>query len=170
MSMPTLSTLLASLPQEGRVQWIGLRPARRTALIPVAEVEAREDGGLIGDRYDGDGRRGVTLIQAEHLAAVAQFLNRDAIDPGLVRRNVLVRGINLVALSSARFSIGEVLFQGTGRCHPCSRMEENLGAGGYNAMRGHGGITARVLKGGRIRVGDVVRLEQPGELPQNERD
>lgn len=65
-------------------------------------------------------------------------------------------GINLLALHDRRFRIGSALLEGTGLCHPCSRMEEALGQGGYNAMRGHGGITARVLEGGLVQIGDRV--------------
>jgi MOSC domain-containing protein YiiM len=78
--------------------------------------------------------------------------------PDLLRRNIAVAGINVLALKDRKFQIGDVLLEGSGPCEPCSRMEENLGPGGYNAMRGHGGITARVLEGGTIRVGDAVRV------------
>jgi MOSC domain-containing protein YiiM len=78
----------------------------------------------------------------------------------LVRRNLVVSGINLFALREQRFATGTALFEGAGPCEPCSRMEMNLGAGGYNAMRGHGGIIARVLEGGVIRLDEAVTYEK----------
>lgn len=106
----------------------------------------------------GPGRRQVTLIQAEHLPVVAALAGLETVTPELLRRNVVVSGISLLGLKDRRFRIGEVVLEGTGECHPCSRMEENLGAGGYNAVRGHGGITARVVQGGLMRVGDAVTV------------
>lgn len=148
-------------PVEGRLEWIGLRPGRRAPLQVMNHVEVIADHGLAGDHKAtrAGGKRQVTLIQCEHLAVVAQLLRRDAVDPTLLRRNLLVSGVNLVALKDTRFRIGEVLFECTGPCEPCSRMEEVLGVGGYNAMRGHGGITARVLAGGLIAVGDTLRVD-----------
>lgn len=154
-----LAELLATLPQTGRVAWIGVRPARRAGVTPVDAVEAIAGQGLAGDHYAHDGTRQVTLIQAEHLAAVAAFVGRPAVAPVLLRRNIVVAGLNLLALKGRRFRIGGTLLEGNGPCEPCSRMEEALGRGGYNAMRGHGGITARVVEGGLIRVGDVVAAE-----------
>lgn len=153
-----LRALMETFPRAGRLEWIGLRPGRRAPLLAMNHVEVLADHGLIGDRkaQQAGGLRQVTLIQREHLAAVAALLGRDAVDPVLTRRNLVVSGINLLALRDAQFDIGGVVFEGTGLCEPCSRMEEALGVGGYNAMRGHGGITARVLSGGVIRVGDLV--------------
>ena len=68
----------------------------------------------------------------------------------------MVRGINLGALKARRFRLGGALLECSGECHPCSKMERLLGAGGYNAVRGHGGITARVLEGGEVRLGDLL--------------
>lgn len=161
--MPTLPELIATLPQTGRLAWIGLRPERRAALVPVETAEITTAQGLVGDHYHGrpGSKRQVTLIQAEHIEAVAAMMEKESIDPGDLRRNLVVRGINLLALHDRQFQIGEVVLEGTGYCHPCSRMEENLGPGGYNAMRGHGGITARVVKGGVVKKGDAVRLLLP---------
>ena len=100
----------------------------------------------------------VTLIQKEHIDAVSSILQKDEIDPALLRRNIVVSGINLTALKNAELRIGNVVLFATGNCPPCNRMEENLGAGGYNAMRGHGGITARVVTGGTIQCGDEVTM------------
>ena len=68
----------------------------------------------------------------------------------------MIKGINLLSLKDKRFKIGTAILETTGLCHPCSRMEVNLGKGGYNAMRGHGGITAKVITNGEIRLGDSV--------------
>jgi MOSC domain-containing protein YiiM len=157
--MQTLQELLETIPQIGRVQWIGLRPARGEAMKAVASVFADADRGLEGDRYSGrSGKRHVSLIQAEHLPVVASCLGRESLAPQLVRRNIVVSGINLLALKGSVVSVGEVELEITGACHPCSRMEQTLGAGGYNAMRGHGGMTARILTGGTIALDAPVRF------------
>ena len=148
----------SSYPRSGKVCWIGLRPGRKQAIEVVDQVSADVDHGLIGDRFSGKpgADRQVTLIQQEHLQAVAQLLGVAEIDPGLARRNIVVSGINLTSLKGAEFTVGDVVLRGTGACPPCSRMEHNLGPGGFNAMRGHGGITACVVRSGTISVGDTV--------------
>ena len=152
-----LARLFAQLPRAGRVEWIGVRPARDVPMRQVADASATTGRGLAGDRYaGGSGKRGVTLIQAEHLPAIAALSGHDAVAPATLRRNVVVSGIALAALKDRRFRIGAVLLEGTGPCDPCSRMEAALGPGGYNAMRGHGGICARIVEGGELRLGDAV--------------
>ena len=151
-----LAKLMATLPQVGTVQWIGLRPARDEDMTEVESAEATAEGGLRGDRYQGgSGKRGITLIQAEHLPAIAALSGRDIV-PALLRRNVVVAGIPLIALKERRFRIGDVVLEGTDSCDPCSRMEAALGPGGYNAMRGMGGLCARIVSGGNFHVGDEV--------------
>lgn len=152
-----LGRLFGQFPRAGRVHWIGLRPARDVPMQQVDSVHAETGGGLAGDRYaSGSGKRGITLIQAEHLPVIAALSGHAEVAPSTLRRNLLVSGIPLVALKGRRFRIGEVLLEGTGACDPCSRMEAALGPGGYNAMRGMGGLCARILEGGVIRAGDRV--------------
>lgn len=148
---------MQGFPAAGELVWIGLRPARNAAMISVSEVMADPGRGLEGDRYKGNGKREVTLMQWEHLAVLGSFLGR-RIEPELLRRNLVIKGINLLALKDRRFRIGDAVFQGTGQCHPCSKMELALGRGGFNAMRGHGGVTVRILGGGLLRVGDGVTV------------
>jgi MOSC domain-containing protein YiiM len=161
-SKSTIAQLLATLPQVGQLEWVGLRPARRAEMLAVPEAEVLTDSRLAGDHASPKpgGKRQLTLIQHEHLAAVAGFLGlAEPVAPGRLRRNLVVSGLNLLALKGQQIQIGEeVILDITGECHPCSRMEEELGPGGYNAMRGHGGLTAHIAQGGTIRVGDAVRV------------
>jgi MOSC domain-containing protein YiiM len=160
-----IGRLLAGPMRPGRLQWIGLRPARRSPVVTPASAKLIAGHGLEGDHYDTqrDGPRQVTLIAAEDLAATAAFLGMTEVSPEHLRRNLVVSGINLLALKDRRFRVGAVLLEGSGECAPCSRIEEALGPGGYNAVRGHGGITARVIEGGEIRIGD--RVERVDETP-----
>ena len=151
----TVKELLETLPQAGRLEHILLRPARRAEPVRVARVRAIPGRGLVGDHRaerTSDSARQVTLIQAEHLPVITALSGTEA-TPERLRRNLIVSGINLLALKERRFRIGGAVFEGAGLCHPCSRMEEALGPGGYNAVRGHGGILARVLEEGELRVG-----------------
>ena len=153
----TLQELLDTLPQVGRVEWIGLRSGRQQPIKVATEVEASTDAGLLGDRYAGrDGKRQVTLIQHEHLAVIGSILGIDEVHASMLRRNISVSGLNLLSLKDKRFRIGGAVMEYTGQCHPCSLMEQAFGPGGYNAVRGHGGITARVIANGMVRVGDDV--------------
>ena len=156
--MMTIEVLKQQFPRAGRVAWIGLRTERKAPLLAVAHVEAIAGRGLLGDRAAEKvgGKRQVTLIMAEHLAAAASILDIEQIHPGLTRRNIVVQGINLLSLKGKRFKIGSAELELSDECHPCSRMEENLGPGGYNAMRGHGGWCAIVLQDGDIHVGDAI--------------
>jgi MOSC domain-containing protein YiiM len=159
-----LAELMANFPRAGKLEWIGIRAEHRTPVSSLNQVEALAGYGLAGDHYasQSNGKRQVTLIQAEHLEAVAKMLGKSEVRADHVRRNLLVSGINLYALRDRRFRIGPVLLEGSGPCEPCSRMEEVLGVGGYNAMRGHGGITARILEGGNLHVSDLVEVLKEG--------
>ncbi len=152
-----LAKLMMAAVRPGKVEWIGVRPQRRAPIVVQDMVVLDPTQGIVGDRYSGrSGERHVTLIQAQHLTAIAAFLGLPEVLPEQLRRNIVVSGINLLALKERRFRIGAAELEMTGDCHPCSRMEEIFGEGGYNAVRGHGGINARILIGGTVSVGDAV--------------
>jgi len=166
MAINTVGRLLSRHLQglkPGRLEWIGLRPERKVDLLVVDQVEAIAELGLAGDRRckgTADSARQVTLINQEHIEVVAKLLGQESIDPSVLRRNLVVSGINMVALRHQRFRIGDAEFEASAHCHPCLRMEQALGKGAVAAMLGHGGVCAKIVKSGVIRVGDeVVKLD-----------
>ena len=163
-----LRELTQQFSQTGRLEAIYLRPARGASCIQAESATATTNLGLIGDRTSNTpsrnplgSKRQVTLIQAEHLAVIAALIGKQ-VDAATLRRNLVVSGINLLAAKSLfkdqpmHLQIGDVILEITGPCEPCSKMEVTLGNGGYNAMRGHGGVTAKVIKGGEIHLGESI--------------
>jgi len=148
---------------EGCIETIIVRSESRSPARAIDATEAIAGVGLADDRLGKQGEadlstRQVTVIQAEHIPVIAQLARVTRVDPTLLRRNLVISGINLLALKNAKLQVGTAVIELVGPCHPCSRMEEVIGKGGYAAMRGHGGMTARILKSGTIRIGDAVRV------------
>jgi MOSC domain-containing protein YiiM len=151
------------MPASARVEWIGISPGHRQPIEPRDEVTVSVGTGVEGDYHSKrkpGGKRQVTLIQAEHFALIATKTGRESVAPELFRRNIVVSGIELAPLIGRQFRIGEALLEGTGPCTPCSRMDENLGAGGRLAMSGLGGLTTIVIEPGRIRRGDLIAMAE----------
>lgn len=171
MQTANLRDLTKHMHQPGRLDRIYVRPAQGAPCLSLDQTLALPQLGLKGDRASikpssqaNGSKRQVTLLQAEHLPVIAALTGQKKVDPALLRRNLIVSGFNLLAAKSLfkdqpmQLCIGEVVLEITGPCEPCSRMEHVLGRGGYNAMRGHGGVTARVIRGGLLTTGDTVRL------------
>lgn len=138
----------------GQIVGLTVRPKRRQPVVPVDawELGSKQDHGTSKSRA-------VTLISAAHVQAIAATLGREEVDWTIMRRNVLVAGINVNTLRGRTFAVGdEVLLKGTKPCDPCSRMPKLLGDGAYGAMLGLGGVCASIVRGGTIRMGDTIRL------------
>jgi len=167
--MDTDTRFLEKLRREvvpGKLEWIGLRSERRGEINVVEHAEALVELGLQGDhrclKTPGSARQ-VTIISREYIHQIAQQLGMDFIDPVLLRRNLVISGMNMNLLRFQRLQIGDVILDTSALCDPCSRMDENLGKGAASAMFGYGGLCAKIIQGGNITVGDVVERLLPVE-------
>lgn len=157
------SRYIKALPP-GELTWIGIRPARREPMQSLSQVSAIEELGLEGDhrmeKTPGSGRQ-VTLISEEFIGQISHFLGAKTVLPEQLRRNLVVKNINLNALRYQNFQIGGAIFQAGALCHPCTRMEQALGKGAIAAMMGYGGLCCKIIRSGEISVGDSVELITP---------
>ena len=128
-----LADLLARHAGVGRQTAIFLRPERLSAVLIPQTVDIGLDG-LSGDNAR-PGPRAVTLIQEEQLPVIAALAHVGGVDTALLRRNLVVAGINLTALRNHHLRIGGVVLRLNVQRAPCSRTERAIGPGGYNAMR-----------------------------------
>lgn len=161
--MDKIDQLKQHFPRHGRVEWIGVRPDKGSPMTQLTTVEALIGRGLKGDKAGkrSGGKRQVTLIQAEYIPLVQALVADADISLANLRRNISISGINLNALKDQTIQVGAAILEVTGFCHPCSKLEQQLGHGVFNALRGHGGLTAKVTVDGQIAVGDSVKVVYP---------
>lgn len=155
----------------GLVESIFLAPKAGAEMKSVEATTALKGYGLEGDRYcAGTGhwsRFGrvceATFIAAEDLEDIEQGTGVSVVN-GEHRRNVVTRGINLKTLRRGeRFCVGEVVFEYRGPRSVCRYIERLTEPGMTQALKGRGGICARVIENGPVRVGDEIEVLQPTE-------
>ena len=126
--------------------------------LSVDQIECVAGRGVRRDRffdYRPDYKGQITFVAMETLERIQRALKLNEIPPGATRRNVHTRGIDLNALIDATFELGGVRFQGTEECRPCEWMNEAIAPGAEDLLRGNGGLRARILSDGILRVGSV---------------
>jgi MOSC domain-containing protein YiiM len=155
----------------GRLEAIYIAPTAGASMQALSEVAALAGVGLEGDRYatgtgfysgrpTEPGAREVTLLEGESLDALRTEHGIE-LSPAEHRRNLTVRGVRLTDLLGERFRIGEVVLEGVKDCPPCEHLEGLVGKPVLRPLVNTGGLRARVVQSGRLRIGDTVRLEVP---------
>ena len=122
----------------------------------VGEAECVAGKGLRGDRYFGHAENfkgQITFFEWSALESLRIEFNRSDLHPSAVRRNVVVKGVDLNTLVKRRFEIEGVRFEGSEECSPCYWMDEAVAPGAEAALRTRGGLRARILKSGLLRRG-----------------
>lgn len=143
----------------GTVTAIHIAPEYGRPVEPVSEIEAVTGRGLRGDRYYGT-RRQVTIVATGELEAAAAELGVDRIEGGATRRNITVELPSLPRTHGTRIVIGGAVVEVWRDCAPCEVMEVSVAPGARAALGGRAGVSATVVEGGVIRLGDPVRLDQ----------
>lgn len=133
----------------------------------VGELMLEAGVGVVGDRYalrrgfysdrHHDGRQ-VTLFESETLQAIERDY-RIALAPTDHRRNITTQGVPLNHLVGKRFTVGATLLEGVMLSVPCRHIEQITGKEIFTAMLHRSGLMARIVRGGPVRVGDVIRPE-----------
>jgi len=153
-----------------KIEAICIAPTASVAMQDVASVEAVVGIGLVGDRYaegigfysprpTDPGAREVTLFEAEVLEGLLRE-HGIHLSASEHRRNLTVRGVKLNELLGQRFSVGEVVLEGVKDCPPCEHLVQLTGKPVLQPLVNLGGLRARIVVGGTLRVGDSVTVHE----------
>lgn len=131
------------------------KPPGGHSVVEVEEVQCVQGCGIQGDRFFNfkpDYKGQITFFAYEVYLGLCEHLAIQDRPPSVFRRNVVTEGIDLNALIGCEFEVQGVRFLGTGECAPCEWMEQAFGPGAESFLRGKGGLRAKVLTSGTLRV------------------
>ncbi|MET0590962.1 MAG: MOSC domain-containing protein [Naasia sp.] len=133
-------------------------------------IEIRAGLGVVGDRYFGRAAHrlaSVTVMAAESLDHVATALGLGRLDPGLARRNIVIRGAGVDSWRGRRFSLdtggGPVEFEAHRPANPCAWMDMVYAPGAFRELRGRGGMRCSPITDGALRLGPATLLLHPDD-------
>lgn len=133
--------------------------ASRLPMRAVESIEIDTGKGIVGDRYNGTRHRHVTVQSRSQLDEAATAYGAP-VPSGLTRRNVTLDTGVVPTAPGSRILIGDVVLEVVRVAAPCKLLDDTIGPGAQHSLRrGKGGAVCRVLVGGRVTIGDALRLE-----------
>ncbi len=137
------------------------KPADEHPIVAVTEMECVAGRGLRGDRffdYKPDYKGQITFFSAEIYDELCVLLDTWDRPPSVFRRNAITRGTDLNTLIGKPFTLQGITFEGTAECSPCYWMDQAFAPGAEAALKGRGGLRARILTDGWLRVDAPTRI------------
>jgi MOSC domain-containing protein YiiM len=129
--------------------------AGKNPLVEMDEIECVAGHGIRGDRYfdyKEDYKGQITFFASEVFEDICRTLGAGTLSPGVTRRNVITEGIDLNLLVGKRFTLQNLEFEGVCECKPCYWMDRAIAPGAEAALQGRGGLRAKILKDGKLRI------------------
>ena len=136
-------------------------------LLEVAEIECVAGHGIRGDRfydYKHDYKGQITFFSQEVFDDLRAAFPHVRKSPGVLRRNVIVSGVDLNALIGEQFDLQGVRFRGAAHCRPCYWLDQAFAPGTEAWLKGNGGLRAQILTSGRLTTGVAELVLAQGEL------
>ena len=124
-------------------------------MIELDSVECEGGKGIIGDRfhnYKEDYKGQITFFSLEVYKDICTNFKLTDVSPSVFRRNVIISGVDLNSLINKKFNIQGIDFLGTQEAAPCYWMNGAVAEGAENAMKGRGGLRAKILTSGRLHT------------------
>jgi MOSC domain-containing protein YiiM len=133
-------------------------PPGTSPLIEKERIQCVAGKGLLGDRYFNhreDYKGQITFFAAEVFERLCAHFGIREKPAGVLRRNVIVSGVDLLSLIGREFEIQGVKFRGTQHCAPCEWMDVAIAPGAKEFLKENGGLRAKILTDGELHLGDA---------------